>query len=72
VTRAPQTFLLEGELPWLDFLGILFGHIYFHLKTTGVLEAPAFLQKWYKESPSAQGIRDKYKDISSDFEVVEE
>jgi hypothetical protein len=66
-----KNFLLEGEVPWLDFVGIFFGHLYHHLKTTGMLEAPASLKKWYRESPSAQGIRDRYKDISSDFEVVE-
>ncbi|KAG7357360.1 Der1-like family protein [Nitzschia inconspicua] len=65
-----QTFLLEGELPWLDFLGILFGHIYFHLKTTSALRAPEPLITWYEQSPSAKTIREKYKAISSDFEIV--
>lgn len=66
-----QTFLLEGEPPVLDFLGIVFGHIYHHCKTLGILRAPAALTAWYEEGESAKRIREKYKTISSDFEVVE-
>ena len=65
-----QTFLLEGEPPILDFLGIVFGHIYHHCKTVGILRAPAALADWYEESESAKRIREKYKTISSDFDVV--
>ena len=66
-----QTFLLEGELPVLDFLGIVFGHIYHHFKTVGMLQAPPFLLEWYKgNSIFASNIRDKYKTISSDFEMI--
>jgi Derlin-2/3 len=65
-----QTFLLEGELPVLDFLGIVFGHIYHHCKTVGILRAPDSLVAWYRgDSSMAQRIRDLYKPISSDFEV---
>lgn len=63
-----QTFLLEGELPVLDFLGIVFGHIYHHCKTTGLLKAPDSLVGWYN-SEGAAGIRKKYKQISADFEI---
>jgi Derlin-2/3 len=65
-----QTFLLEGEPPVLDFLGIVFGHIYHHLKTVGVLRAPESLTKWYEESENAARIRELYKPISSDFDVI--
>mmetsp|Transcript_22498 Transcript_22498/g.31381 ORF Transcript_22498/g.31381 Transcript_22498/m.31381 type:complete len:335 (+) Transcript_22498:127-1131(+) len=65
-----QTFLLEGEVPVLDFLGIVFGHVYHHCKTTGMLRAPPFVVNWYNsESPSSNMIRNKYKQISSDFEL---
>jgi Derlin-2/3 len=66
-----QTFLLEGELPVLDFLGIVFGHIYHHCKTVGVLRAPKSLVQWYEksQSPLAVRIRQQYKDISTDFEI---
>lgn len=64
-----QTFLLEGEPPMLDFLGIVFGHIYHHCKTAGILRAPESLTKWYEESESAERIRELYKPISSDFDV---
>lgn len=63
-----QTFLLEGELPVLDFLGIVFGHIYHHCKTVGILRAPDSLVAWYN-SEAAAGIRKKYKAISADFEL---
>jgi len=65
-----QTALLEGELPILDLLGILFGHIYHHCKTTQVLKTPQFIVNWYNGSgPYSTAIRNKYKEISSDFEI---
>jgi len=66
-----QTFLLEGEFPILDLLGILFGHIYHHCKTTNVLRTPQFIVDWYKNPNNrySKMIRDKYKEVSSDFEM---
>jgi len=64
-----QTFLLEGEPPTLDFLGIVFGHIFYHFKKVGMLRAPEWLINWYDESPQAEILRKKYKTISSDFGV---
>lgn len=66
-----QTFLLEGEPPILDFLGIVFGHIYHHCKTVGILRAPDSLVAWYNgDSEVAKRIREKYKVITSEFELV--
>jgi Derlin-2/3 len=66
-----QTFLLEGEVPVLDFLGIVFGHIYHHYKTTNVLRTPKFVIQWYNgDNKYARMLREKYKAISSDFEMV--
>ena len=70
IFASRKTFLLEGELPVLDFLGIVFGHVYHHCKTVGLLRAPDDLVKWYKESDSAEAIRKKYKKISVDFEMI--
>lgn len=65
-----QTFLLEGELPILDLLGIVFGHIYHHYKTTNVLKTPQFIINWYNsDGPFSSAIRQRYKEISSDFEL---
>jgi len=64
-----QTFLLEGEVPVLDFLGIVFGHVYHHCKTVGILRAPDALVAWYN-GPGGAGIRKKYKHISADFEMA--
>jgi len=62
--------LLEGEVPILDFLGIVFGHIYHHYKTTNVLRTPNFVIQWYNgDSQYARMLREKYKTISSDFEM---
>lgn len=58
---------MEGEVPFLDFMGIVFGHIYYHLKTVGILKAPAPLVRWYETSPLVEGIRARYKEISADF-----
>lgn len=65
-----QTFLLEGQPPVLDFLGIVFGHIYHHYKSTDVLRTPKFVISWYNsDNKYAEMIREKYKTISSDFEM---
>ncbi|KAL3945460.1 MAG: hypothetical protein SGBAC_000431 [Bacillariaceae sp.] len=47
-----QTFLLEGEPPIMDFLGIVFGHVYHHCKTIGLLRAPEGVVNWYKNTDS--------------------
>ena len=67
-----QTALLEGEPPVLDFLGIVFGHVYHYCKTVGLLRAPPALRQWYTNSdnPWAQSIRKQYQQIASDFEMV--
>lgn len=65
-----QTALLEGELPILDLLGIVFGHIYHHCKVSKILVTPAFLVEWYKsDNPYSRRIRNQYKLISEDFEM---
>mmetsp|Transcript_35288 Transcript_35288/g.77295 ORF Transcript_35288/g.77295 Transcript_35288/m.77295 type:complete len:360 (+) Transcript_35288:175-1254(+) len=65
-----QTFLLEGAVPTLDLLGILFGHIYHHLSTTNALRTPKFVVNWYNgDSATSKMIRSKYKEISSDYEM---
>ena len=67
-----QTFLLEGELPILDLLGIFFGHVYHYLKhTSKALITPRFLVNWYHNHPGpfSTAIRKKYAEISSDYEM---
>eukprot|EP00934_Nitzschia_sp_Nitz4_P000749 Nitzschia sp. Nitz4//scaffold66_size103028//426//1539//NITZ4_004485-RA/size103028-snap-gene-0.131-mRNA-1//-1//CDS//3329556311//749//frame0 len=64
-----QTYLLEGAPPIMDILGIVFGHVYFHCKSTGLLRAPDALVDWYVTSDAAKPIRQQYKEISSDFEM---
>eukprot|EP00588_Corethron_pennatum_P011654 CAMPEP_0194283630 /NCGR_PEP_ID=MMETSP0169-20130528/25797_1 /TAXON_ID=218684 /ORGANISM="Corethron pennatum, Strain L29A3" /LENGTH=348 /DNA_ID=CAMNT_0039029267 /DNA_START=107 /DNA_END=1153 /DNA_ORIENTATION=- len=65
-----QTALLEGELPLLDMLGLGFGHIYYHLKTTNILRTPKVLIEWYNgDSGFSKHLREQYKTISADFEL---
>lgn len=67
-----QTFLLEGEFPMLDLLGIMFGHIYHHCKTNDIIRTPKFIVNWYHNGKGYYStmIRERYKQISSDFEMA--
>jgi len=66
-----QTFLLEGEVPILDLLGIVFGHVYHYGRSVGIGKAPKFVRYWYEkgEGELAQSIRAEYKKVASDFEL---
>lgn len=67
-----QTFLLEGEFPTLDLLGIVFGHVYHYLSTVGGIgRCPQFVRDWYENGDDGlvEAIRGEYKKISSDFEM---
>jgi len=44
-----QTFLLEGQLPTLDLLGIVFGHIYYHWSKEGVIQTPGWMRRIWEE-----------------------
>eukprot|EP00525_Craspedostauros_australis_P008110 CAMPEP_0198116654 /NCGR_PEP_ID=MMETSP1442-20131203/13825_1 /TAXON_ID= /ORGANISM="Craspedostauros australis, Strain CCMP3328" /LENGTH=351 /DNA_ID=CAMNT_0043774529 /DNA_START=32 /DNA_END=1087 /DNA_ORIENTATION=+ len=65
-----QTFLLEGEIPILDMIGIAFGHIYHHFQTTGLLTSPRFLATWYNNSAMAGWLRKEYKKVTADYQVI--
>lgn len=62
-----QTFLLEGQLPTLDLLGIIFGHIYYHWSMEGVIKTPKWMEKWW-EGNSGWMSRE-YSLIGQDFRV---
>jgi len=66
-----QTFLLEGEVPILDLLGIVFGHVYHYGRSVGIAKAPGFIREWYKHGQGglANRVRGEYKKIGSDFEL---
>jgi Derlin-2/3 len=67
-----QTFLLEGEVPMLDILGIVFGHVYHYLRGQGGIgRCPSIIKDWYKHGDDSfvEAIRGEYKKISSDFEM---
>mmetsp|Transcript_25319 Transcript_25319/g.31200 ORF Transcript_25319/g.31200 Transcript_25319/m.31200 type:complete len:358 (-) Transcript_25319:252-1325(-) len=65
-----QTFLLEGEFPILDLLGIVFGHVYHYLRGVGGIgRCPSIVKEWYENSDDdvAKAVRSEYKKISSEF-----
>ncbi len=67
-----QTFLLEGEFPILDLLGIAFGHVYHYLASVGGIgRCPAFVKNWYEKGDDGfvHAVRAEYKKISNDFEM---
>lgn len=67
-----QTLLLEGEVPILDLLGIVFGHVYHYGRSVGIGKAPGFLKNWYENKDGGdlvKFIRGEYKKVGSDFEL---
>jgi Derlin-2/3 len=65
-----QTFLLEGEFPTLDLLGIVFGHVYHYLRGVGGIgRCPGAVKEWYENGQGdfVKSIRSEYRKISSDF-----
>jgi len=65
-----QTGLLEGELPLLDLLGIVFGHLYYHCAKVEAIKTPGFVKKWYNgNSLSSELVKQKYSKITAEFQV---
>mmetsp|Transcript_9291 Transcript_9291/g.10803 ORF Transcript_9291/g.10803 Transcript_9291/m.10803 type:complete len:100 (-) Transcript_9291:472-771(-) len=65
-----RLFLLEGEFPILDLLGIVFGHVYHYLRGVGGIgRCPSIVKEWYENSDDdvAKAVRSEYKKISSEF-----
>lgn len=60
-----QTLVLEGELPFADFIGIVVGHLYHYLTKNKIVKAPEALKAWFS-SPS---MKDRYAKFKDDFEV---
>lgn len=59
-----QTFLLEGEFPFADILGIVVGHLYYYLKQRNILQSPALITQWFSNSI----VKAKYLKFKDDFE----
>jgi hypothetical protein len=60
-----QTFLLEGQLPTLDLLGIVFGHIYYHWSREGVIKTPGWMMDLWEERGGK--LKAAYEVIGQDF-----
>ena len=59
-----QTFILEGEVPFADLLGIVVGHLYHYLTQQKILKAPQSLRDLF----SSPALKDRYAKFKGDFE----
>lgn len=61
-----QTFILEGEVPFADLLGIVVGHLYHYLKKRNLLTAPPVVKSFF----STDAMKLKYAKFRDDFELI--
>jgi Derlin-2/3 len=61
-----QTFILEGEVPFADLLGIVVGHLYHYLSQRKILVAPEALKNFF----ATDNMKQKYDKFKEDFEVM--
>ena len=61
---AAQTYLLEGEIPTHDLLGIAIGHLYTVCRQRGILDAPQLLVNAFKSNPKLMA---KYESMADEF-----
>jgi hypothetical protein len=59
-----QTFLLEGEFPLMDLVGIAAGHVYYVLYSTKRLWVPGFLKAAFRNNAYLQK---RYDAVGADF-----
>ena len=63
-----QTFLLEGQPPTLDLLGIAVGHVYHYAEAEGRIKPPERLSRWYKDGGGGwRWLRNEYVKIGEDM-----
>jgi len=61
---SAQTWILEGEVPFADLLGIVIGHLYYYLTKQQLLQCPSFIKSIFA-NPALQA---KYAGYKGDFE----
>ena len=66
---ALQTFLLEGEFPLMDLVGIAVGHIYYVLYSAKMLPVPGFLVNFFREN---EFLRKRYEAVADDFGIEDD
>lgn len=59
-----QTFILEGEVPFADMLGIVVGHLYHYLSKQKILVTPKAIQSLF----DSDVLRREYLQFKDDFE----
>ena len=60
-----QTFLLEGEIPWADFLGIVVGHLYHYIFLEKKI---GFVPQVVKDFFASEAMQREYAKFKDDFE----
>jgi Derlin-2/3 len=59
-----QTYILEGEVPFADLLGIAVGHIYHYVSQKKIIQPPAYVKTLF----SSPALKQKYLKFKDDFE----
>ena len=59
-----QTRICEGEFPFADILGIVFGHLYYYMSSKKLLVAPDIVKNYFE----SELIKKKYAVFKDDFE----
>lgn len=60
---AAQSWIMEGELPITDFMGIAVGHVYMQLKQANAIKSPAPLRNFFKRP----FLKRHYRRLGKDF-----
>ena len=60
-----QTWVMEGELPFSDMLGIVVGHLYHYLSKKKGLKPPSFIRNLF----ASPNLKKRYGVFKDDFHV---
>jgi hypothetical protein len=66
INTPTQSFLLEGEFPLMDLIGIGAGHAYYILYTSKSLPTPLFLKKYFDNS---KYLKERYEAVAKDYSL---
>jgi hypothetical protein len=66
INTHTQSFLLEGEFPLMDLIGIGAGHAYYILYTSKSLPTPLFLKKYFDNN---KYLKERYEAVAKDYSL---
>ena len=61
---AAQTYLVDGEVPVLDMIGIGVGHAYSLMEKKEALRAPETIKRWFLGNPALMA---RYEELGEEF-----